>query len=520
MRVLIVDDELDWWEALSAVACAAIHADIDCVWASSAEEARALIGRSPFALIFVDLQIPLQRDAEKSPEYGLALMQDIRKSKLNREAAGIVVTAYGTPSSVREALKEQHFSDHLDKADFQKANAKDVIRKALFASAYQRAAAEQAAKFDLTLVLTDSHIVFGQLSGPQRFCDVIPRDSLRFDTRLSDEADRINFFVSGEMRHQTLNEWRQNARQLGTALYTDLFGNDSPFGKLLAAARSGSARPNDLRLCFRGTRTSLRVPFELLHDGDEFLALRYPIVRQTAFGENISRKAASFHNWLKRLDEEDDTLRVLLIASNTGPRIDAVDDEVLQIESRLNQRLGEAGIRKQVVAVRSNEATYTHVETLLQSEKWHIVHYAGHGRWDDGLPENSDLVFQDGADRRSMPTSVLYGLLQNSPTLLFYVSGCLGALMDDRTGRGDFHGLMDGIVQADVPIVVAHRWGVSDAAARDLALSVYDNLFTSWSIEDALSSARHALIRSSPYRRDDPGWASPILVAQTAYYKG
>ena len=440
MRVLIVDDDPYWWEVLSKVARSAIHADIACDCVASAEEARSLIDQQQFALVFVDLHIPLQHNGGKLPDYGLALMQDIRKSKLNREAAGIVVTAYGTTGSVREAIIKQHFSEHLDKAWLfdEKADAKGVVRKAIFASAYQRAVAEQAAKFDLTFVLTDSHVVLGQLSGPQRFRDVIPRDPLRFDARLSDEADRINFFVSGEMRRQTLNEWRQNAHQVGTALYTSLFSNDSPFGKLLAAARSGPARPNDLRLCFRGTRTSLRVPFELLHDGDEFLALRYPIVRQTAFGENVSRKAASFHNWLKRLDDEDDTLRVLLVASNTGPRIDAVDDEVLQIESLLNQRLGEVGIRKQVVAVQSSEATYTEVEALLQHERWHIVHYAGHGRWDDGLPENSDLVFQHGTDRRSMPISVLYGLLQNSPTLLFYVSGCLGALLDDRMGEEIF----------------------------------------------------------------------------------
>lgn len=517
MRVLVVDDDPQWQEELSKVAQATIYKSVECACAASLGAARQQIAEKPFALIFVDLGLPSRDDvSDATDENGMSLLREIRSSKLNRGAVCLVMTHYGTRDQAREALKDLDISDFLLKVDFDKNEVQGVVRAALFAAMHARAQDAQHAKFDLTFVLTDTHFVFGQLSGPERFHDTIPDDPWPFKAgELSRKADRINLFVPREVRQQTLDEWRENARDTGKVLYGNLF-HSSPFSDLLAAARIGPTQPRDLRLCFRGTRTSLDVPFELLHDDEGFLALSYPIVRQIAFGKVAARKALSFCNWLKRLEDQGETLRILLVASNVGSRIEAVNDEVTQLESLLEQRMAETGIRRQVVTISSAEATYAHIETLLHEEKWHIIHYAGHGRWEDDLPEHSSLVFQDGYGLRTMPASVLHSLLKNSATLLFYVNGCLTARTANRAEQGDLYGLMDSVVQADVPIVLGHRWSVSDGAARDLAMTFYNELFSSWSVEDALFAARQAVVRQSSFHQNDPGWASPVLVAQTA----
>ncbi|HLF28616.1 MAG TPA: CHAT domain-containing protein [Anaerolineae bacterium] len=521
MRILIIEDEPEWQAELKRVAEQATFRQVECLIAASLQAARRLIADHAFALIFVDLSIPLQDgDREESDDNGMTVLQELRADKLNREAACLVMTAHGTSRQTREALKELNIQDFLDKSKFAKSQVVELTRRALFAAARSHVERIEARKFDLTFVLTNTHCVFAQLSGPERFRDVIPEQPMPFEAEEAiRRANRIERFVTGELRRALIDEWRTDVHDTGVALYQSLFGNPA-LGNILSAANFGPQQPRDLRLCFRGARKSLAVPFELLHDKSEYLALNYPLVRQITSGEASGRKALSFRNLLAQLEERGETLNVLLLASNVGPNIEAADREVVRLKTLLDEQLAEAGIRRAILALSTAEASYTRVESLLREKKWHVIHYAGHGLWNHTLPEDSALVFRHNGGPRAMPASVLSDLMKNSAALLFFLSGCLGARTADHPERGDLYGLMDGLVQADVPMVLGHRWSVSDGAATDLALAFYTNLFSTWSVEDALFEARQAVIRESKYHRDDPGWASPVLVAQARYHRG
>ncbi|MFN8594971.1 MAG: CHAT domain-containing protein [Anaerolineae bacterium] len=518
MRVLIVDDEQEWRENLCDTVRLAIHQTVECVLAASLETAQAELKQASFALILSDLGIP-SRDgiSDISPENGMLLLRLIRSNGLNQGAIGIVVTSRGTPTRMREVLLRLNFSDFLEKDKFDQKEAQEVIRAALFTGAYQRVAASQATKFDLTFVLTNTHCVFAELSGPERFGDVIPDQPLVFEAEESiRRADRIRKLVTGDLRREMIDEWRTDARETGMGLYRSLFG-DLSFGGILRAGSEGPKQFRDLRLCFRGTRRSLAVPFELLHNNSEYLALNHPLVRQVTSDHASARKAAAFRTSLLKLHESDKTLNVLLLASNGGDDLEAADQEVTQLKTRIDDRLAETGVRRNVLAISTAEATYTRVESVLRERKWHVIHYAGHGRWNPDLPEDSALIFMHNDKPRSMPASVLHDLLKDSETLLFFLNGCWGARTAEHSEQGDLYGLMDSLVQAGTPIVLGHRWSVSDGAARDLALTFYNDLLQNWSAEDALLLARKAVVSESPFHGDDPGWASPILVVQTAY---
>jgi CHAT domain-containing protein len=521
VQALIVDDEALAREKLKGVVEGATLRYGECLYAASLESARRFIDERAFSLILVDLRIP-ERDNEvyKTDENGMKLLREIRRHKNSREAACLVVSGAGTPTQTREALKELNIYDFLVKNDYDEEGYKQKIRAALFSAAADRAAKAGETKFELAFIITDTHLTFGEMSGPGRFRDLIPDDPLRFKAAdLGSRTDEINLLVSSEIRRRTSNEWRTNARVIGRELYDSLFQNKT-FGSLLGAARSSPELASDLRLSFRGTRKSLDVPFELLHDGEEFLASSHPIFRRIATGESAAHKVKAFADWIRELDREDEDLNILLLSSNIGS-LTAVDEEVTRIESLLRRKLAAAGVRHHITRVPSEQATYARaVELLKPPYKWHMIHYAGHGRWDDDLPEHSALIFHDDSGRRAIPASVLRDMLKKMPTQLCYLNCCLGARSADRVGRGDFYGLMDSVVQADVPIVLAHRWSVSDGMARDMAFAFYDDLFDHWSPVDALFSAREAGIRQSPHYRDDPGWLSPVMIAQSAYHRG
>lgn len=517
MQVLIVENDESWFSALTTVALLATHGHAQCVYARSLETARSAIAQITFGCIFVDLGIPF-RDAELDDpeENGMILLREIHKERLNHDSPCIVLTGRGKASQANIALTELGIFYFLGKNDFNETVVVESTRKALFEAAARRARVIGETKYKLTLGLTDTHLVFAQLSGPDRFRDLIPSDPVGFKAAdFARRTNRLDLLVSAKVREQTLNQWREDARAIGSELYKSLFEHQD-FGKLLSAARDLPSRASDLRLCFRGTRKSLGVPFELLHDDNHYLVVDHPIFRQVTTGGVAARNVRAFSSALEYFESKDELLNILLIASDAGPGTETVDNEIASLKSLLERKLAENGIRFFINALTSTEATSRHVEERLLDRRWQIIHYAGHGRWDSDLPENTALLFRGSGGTDAMPASVFVELLKNSAALFVFLNCCFGARTSQDTDIGDFLGLMDSVVQMDVPSVISHRWRVSDGMAKDVAEAFYEDLFSNWSLEEALFNARQVGIRRSSSHRNDPGWASPILVAQSA----
>lgn len=207
-------------------------------------------------------------------------------------------------------------------------------------------------------------------------------------------------------------------------------------------------------------------------------------------------------------------LRVLIIASNTYPPIDGVDDETKKL---CNYLKCQDCIPASVDLIPTERATYEHVREELRKRTYDILHYAGHGSYKAESPEDSNLFFWTEENKQGsvvpMKATELKMLLGQSEARLVYLSSCYGtatggqaALLDD-----DFLGLADAVAQAGVPSVLGFRWPVSDDGARELALAFYRSLLEQGSPEVALWSARYELAAQD---RNEPTWLSPILIHQ------
>ena len=75
----------------------------------------------------------------------------------------------------------------------------------------------------------------------------------------------------------------------------------------------------------------------------------------------------------------------------------------------------------------------------------------------------------------------------------------------------EYLGIMDARVRAGVPMVLGHRWDVTDAGALHFAVSFYDALFETHCPARAVLRARNAAYASDP---TDVAWGAPILVVQ------
>jgi Tol biopolymer transport system component len=288
---------------------------------------------------------------------------------------------------------------------------------------------------------------------------------------------------------------QQAAMDFGGALYQAVFTGDLALAwqRSLDRARAENAGGLRLRLRLNDAPAIAGLPWELLYDArtNNFLAQseRTPVVRFLDVPQ-VPRPMAV-----------DGPLRVLAIISSP------VDLEELDVEAEW-RRIGEAlapRVQAGLVAVdRLPSATVADLGTWLRQHQTHVIHFVGHGDFDDQLREGV-VYFQDKHGRSSPVTSSILGpyLRDHDPLRMVVLNACRSA----RTDAVDpFGGMAQGLVQQDATAVVAMQFPISDRAAVTFTGEFYGALVDGLPVDQAVSSARKSLLADF---RDE--WATPVL---------
>jgi hypothetical protein len=242
----------------------------------------------------------------------------------------------------------------------------------------------------------------------------------------------------------------------------------------------------------------------------DYWMLKAPIIRQYSvgrpfepiFADDVGRKPK---------------INCLIVAANSaqgqvttdgGPlecdALPAIRGEVDSIVQTLtaarehDQGVGE--VRLLDLSADDIEAADKLLETL-ESNRWDLVHFAGHSFICNGEPH---LVLDP-------PFDVALGFerlaLYLRRTRFLFISSC----------RSADHAFITKAIDSVIPQILGFRWPVKDAQAATFARSFYQSLFTLGkpsfkSIDYAFLAARCATHKSMP---GDSAWASPILLTQT-----
>jgi hypothetical protein len=277
---------------------------------------------------------------------------------------------------------------------------------------------------------------------------------------------------------------QQAAMDFGGPLYQAIFSGDLALAwqRSLDQVRAEQAGGLRLRLRLNDAPAIAGLPWELLYDvrTNSFLAQseRTPVVRFLDL-PHVPRPIAV-----------DGPLRVLAIISSP------TDLEELDVEAEW-RRLGEAlkprvetGL---VVLDRLPSATLAELGPWLRAHQTHVIHFVGHGDYDDRLREGV-VYFQDehGAYLRD-----------HDPLRMVVLNAC-------RSARADtvdpFGGMAQGLVQQDATAVVAMQFPITDRAAVAFTGEFYGALVDGLPVDQAVSSARKALL--ARYRDE---WSTPVL---------
>ena len=301
-------------------------------------------------------------------------------------------------------------------------------------------------------------------------------------------------------------------KEVGRELFRLLFEQHPSLFNGYHRARGKVTQPQKVHLVFETPRDLVGLPLEFLFsesDGD-YLVLLHPMVRQIQGVE--TRREPLSPEFIRRLISSGSKLRILLLASNTEPRIDLIDETGRELADLLSSVEWI-----DLTYIETKDAVHSTVEEVLRSCKHHIVQYIGHGTFHKASPERSSMFFWENSDRSGKVKAIsgnhLRYLLEDSDTRLFHLTCCEGAKTGDITDLldDDYLGIADGIIQSGVPSVLGYRWPVPAVSAQVITLAFYRSLIKYGSPELAVLDARREL---AGHEKDDLTWASPILIVQ------
>jgi CHAT domain-containing protein len=259
-------------------------------------------------------------------------------------------------------------------------------------------------------------------------------------------------------------------------------------------------------LVLRLDESNAYLPWELLCRPGGFLSCTHVMSRQLEI-HTPGRSAA--------LRLARDRLRVLVIGNPTGD-LPAAEKESRAVAALLDG-LDGAEVEA-LIGTEDHPVTYEAVSTMLGSQPYDVLHYAGHADFSPGrrgkggfrLAGEALLTPTDLSTRRYLPA-------------LVFANACNSAALDDSSPASMFgsaeatRDLVKGLLEAGVQAFIGSLWPVDDAAAATFAQASYNALVGTddpairrrQTVGQAVRAAREAVI--GQHSAAEPTWAAYAL---------
>lgn len=173
--------------------------------------------------------------------------------------------------------------------------------------------------------------------------------------------------------------------------------------------------------------------------------------------------------------------------------------------NRITSAVADLEARGLVSVERLETATMAALQRTLRRGEYHILHYVGHGGYDEQSQDG--VLLLEGMDGRRRPVSGqdLGTLLHDHRSLrLVVLNSCEGA----RSSPTDpFAGAAQSLVQQGIPAVIAMQFEITDEAAITLSHEFYSALADGYAVDTALGEARKAIFAGG----NEVEWGTPVL---------
>jgi len=316
-------------------------------------------------------------------------------------------------------------------------------------------------------------------------------------------AEELGSWVNEYIRQRGIpkNLPAPDAEDTGRRLFEALFPADLARTYELCSGtvlRADEPRALRLRVSFDTEAKTVNevavLPWELLREPErgQYLALdpRTPIVRYLDSSEPL-RPTPTVHK-----------LRVLLVAANPSDARQVLD---LETEKR---GILEAASRSECLEIEIlPEPTLDSLDAALREHKSHVLHFMGHGGFDD---LGGYVAFEDPQGKKRTVTDRLLATLipRHRFLRLVVLAACKGAKISRGLGADFLSGVAAGLTSRGLAAVLGMQFVVSDEAASCFSRAFYASLARGELLEEALTEGRLAILRGDGETLE---WASPVL---------
>ncbi len=238
------------------------------------------------------------------------------------------------------------------------------------------------------------------------------------------------------------------------------------------------------------------LPWEVIHDGTDFLCLRYAVGRRLVSDQ-------SFQPPRRHIQSAQNT-RVLIIADPTGD-LPAARQEGHEVGVLLRDRCG-----MQVDEFAAGGMTKK--DFLLSVQDYDIVHFAGHASHHPSSPDESCLVFSDG----DIQAFEIERFISTCSPAVVFLNACWSAeeLMSPDSYTPMMRGLGRTFLYAGVTAFVGYLVPVPDESATHFAVTFYEALAQGQTIGESLRRAR--IHSRDPKWPENLTWSSVVLYGDPA----
>ena len=258
----------------------------------------------------------------------------------------------------------------------------------------------------------------------------------------------------------------------------------------------------------------LALPWELMHDGSNFLGSKHAMGRFINLHTTIRGSAAAPRGPGSDLGD----LRVLVVGVPRPTTIGDMEfDELKAVKPEIKaivETLGDLGIEPTLLL--DEDATYSALRDELRNE-YHIIHFSGHASFNKQEPNSSALVLHDDM----METGAIMASFSRHPAILCFINGCEttraagesggnGSATDEQAWETRYsnYGLARAFLETG-SYLLGSRWQLDDTAAAIFARTFYRELLGNGApVGKAIVAARTATIEQS--EADNYAWASYV----------
>jgi len=243
----------------------------------------------------------------------------------------------------------------------------------------------------------------------------------------------------------------------------------------------------------------VQIPWELLHDGKQFLCQRF------SMGRLVKTRQTTAGTRNRKLERP---LKSLILA-DPEKNLESARKEGMEIRDFLNQR--EALIS---AVLRTEDITTALVGSNLKN--FDMVHFAGHAEYNRENPAESGWRLSDGV----LKAGKFINMSQSGimPALVFS-NACQSARTEEWTIKTHFHdeifGLANALILSGVKHYIGTFWEILDEPGKTFALEFYKNIFTGLTVGEAMRRARLELINT--YGEESLVWASYLLYGDPTF---